>query len=133
LGSPIEKNFWLRLEHRVSREFPGMADKELQHFWCDGFSPHQYLFDDPVPRIVGRAWIVNVQHQEDWEFTLLLDRPYASREAIDWPSLLPPEDVTCWIALDRPCKRIQLEPSAAIRDFEKPPKRNAKNRGTTGM
>jgi hypothetical protein len=47
------------------------------------------LLDDPVPRIVGRAWIVEGQRQENWEFTLYLKHRYVSRADIPW-ELLPP-------------------------------------------
>jgi hypothetical protein len=116
-GDPIEDDYWLSLEFRVSREFPGMADKRLQHFWCDGFTPGEYLLSDPVPRIVGRTWIADERNYENWEFTLFLGKQCASRAEIDWPSLLPPENVTCWIAIDHPGKRIHIEPSAAVPDL----------------
>jgi hypothetical protein len=130
-STPQEEDYWLSLEFRISREFPGMADERLQHFWCDGFTPRQYFLDGPEPRIVGHAWICEDQHQQEWEFTLFLRRPDASRESIHWPSLLPGENVTCWVAMDIEGKRIQIEPGAAIPDFEPPKKRNAQNRGSS--
>jgi hypothetical protein len=125
-----EDDYWLRLEFRVSGEFPGMAEKRLQYFWCDGFSPREYFLDDPEPRIVGQAWIVEVQAQQKWEFTLFLGRTFPSREAIDWPSLLPAAGITCWVAMDIDGRRIQMDPAAAVPDFELPKKRNAQNRGS---
>jgi hypothetical protein len=119
-GDPVEDEFWIALEFRVSGEFPGMADKQLRHFWCDGFIPEQYLLDDLMPRIVGRAWIVDDQRQENWEFTLFLNQSYALRTDIDWFALLPADNVTCWLALDLPGKRIQIEPVAAVPDFDPP-------------
>ena len=124
-----EEDYWLHLEFRMESEFQGMSDKRLQHFWCDGFTPTQYFLDGPDHRIVGHAWIVEEQDQQVWEFTLFLDRTFPSRDAIDWSALLPAEDVTCWVAMDIDGKRMQIEPAAAVPDFEKPPKRNAKNRG----
>ena len=53
----------------------------------------------------------------DWEFTLFLNHPVASKAEIDWSAHLPPENVTRWLALDPSSKRIQIEPSAAVPDL----------------
>jgi hypothetical protein len=112
-----EADYWTSLEYRVSREFAGMGDLDLREYWCDGFTPEQYYLTDPDPRITGRAWVCFGQHpQQRWEFTLFLGQPFESREGIDWSSLLPPENVTCWVALDRTGQRLQLEPGAAVPD-----------------
>jgi hypothetical protein len=108
-----ESDYWVHLEYRVCREFAGMPENHLRFLWCDGFIPQQYLFDGPSPRITGRAWICNGPRQDQWAFTLFLNHPVASRSEIDWPSLLPREDVTRWLAVDPPGKRIQIEPLAA--------------------
>ena len=89
-----EAEYWVRLEYRVCREFTGMRERRLQYLWCDGFIPGEYLLDDPRPRITGRAWICNGPRQAEWEFTLLLPRPFHSREDIDWGLLLPADSVT---------------------------------------
>jgi hypothetical protein len=132
-NTPQEDDFWVSLEFRISREFPGMPDKRLQRFWCDGFTPHKYFLDDPVPRIVGHAWMCEDQNQQEWEFTLFLRRRYPSREAIEWWLHLPGPNVTCWVAMDIEGKRVQMEPAAAVPDFnfEPPKKRNAQNRSLT--
>jgi len=113
-----ESEFWLELEHRVSREFEGMRGNanDLRSFWCDGIVPAQYGVKEANPRITGLAWIVRGQNQEAWEFTLFLPHSCASREEIVWQTLLPPEHVTKWIALDIKAKRIQFEPLAAMPD-----------------
>jgi hypothetical protein len=112
-----EADYWASLEYRVSREFGGMADFDLRHFWCDGFMPADYHLTGSDPRITGRAWVCFGQHpQQQWEFTLFLGRPFGSREEIDWPSLLPPEGVTRWLAIDRAGARLQIEPAAAVPD-----------------
>jgi len=54
--------------------------------------------------------------QEEWEFTLFLNHPVNSYDEIDWDKLLPPEDVTRWLAVDRARKRMEIEPSAAVAD-----------------
>jgi hypothetical protein len=116
----VEAGYWATLEYRVCRELAGMPDRQLQSLWCDGFIPDQYLLDDNKPRVIGRAWICKGRQQDEWEFTLILPRSVGSRDAIDWASLLPPENVTHWLYLDRKGKRIEIEPAAAIPDRAEP-------------
>jgi hypothetical protein len=104
-----EADFWTSLEWRVSRELEGMSDNRLRYLWCDGFKPQYYFLDDNVPCIVGRARIVNGQKQDDWEFTLYLTDPASSQAEIDWASLIPPDNVTGWLAVDQAGKQIQIE------------------------
>lgn len=113
-----ESAFWLELEHRVSREFEGMRgdSNHLRSFWCDGLVPRQYHIEQADPRITGLAWIVRNEDQQEWEFTLFLPHPFASREAIEWERLLPPAYVTKWIAVDIEARSIQFEPTAAMPD-----------------
>lgn len=113
-----EPAFWLELEHRVSREFAGMRGEcnHLRSFWCDGLVPGQYRIDEADPRITGLAWIVRDQDQQEWEFTLFLPHTCASRKAVEWEKLLPPANVTKWIALDIEARRIQFDPLAALPD-----------------
>jgi hypothetical protein len=112
-----EGDFWLSLEYRVCREFAGLNDRFLRHLWCDGFLPKRYLLDHSEPRITGWAWICNGAAQHQWQFTLFLPHPVRSSDEVDWASLLPPENVTRWLALDAPGKRIQIEPSASVPDL----------------
>jgi hypothetical protein len=112
-----EREFWLTLEYRLEPEFQGMADRYLQYLWCDGFTPTQYFLDQNPPRIVGRAWICNGPMREEWDFTLFLPAPATAVELIDWRSLLPPLNVTRWLAVDRDRKRIEIEPGAAVPDL----------------
>jgi hypothetical protein len=111
-----EPEYWARLEFRISREFSAMSENCLRFRWCDGFMPQRYQLSGPSPYIRGRAWICNGPIQEQWEFTLFLRQSVDSRSGIDWSSLLPPENVTKWIAVDLPGKRIEIEPSAAVPD-----------------
>ena len=113
-----EREFESALEFRICREFSGMSAPGLSELWCDGVLLEIFLLDDPRPRILGHAWICKGHDQEEWRFELLLPHSTRSREAIDWERLLPPEDRTRWIALDRPKKFIQVEPAAAIPDLK---------------
>src|SRR4051812_15763049 len=115
--SMSESDYWLALEFRLCGEFPGFAEKELRRYWCDGISPYEYVLADPQrPRITGRATLVYVQDYQEWKFTLLLPRPVASREEIDWQSLLPPDNMTRWLWLDPFHKRLEIEPGVAVPD-----------------
>ena len=93
-----------------------MPENHLRYLWCDGLIPERYDLGDSTPRISGRAWVCNGQRQAEWEFILYLPHPVSSREGIDWASLLPPEGVTRWLALDLLGRRLQVGPSAAVLD-----------------
>jgi hypothetical protein len=113
-----ERLFWICLEYRLCEEFAGLSQRRYQYFWCDGFVPGSYFLDDPNPRITGKAWICNGPQQEEWDFALLLPMPFASREEIDWESLYPPKNVTCWMAFDENRRYIEVEPSVALPDLK---------------
>jgi len=107
-----ESEYWKQLEFRVCREFAGMSENHLRFRWCDGFIPQQYQLEGPSPCVTGRAWICDGPKQEEWDFTLFLMPPVASRSEIDWSSYLPPENVSHWLAVDLALKRIEIEPSS---------------------
>jgi hypothetical protein len=114
-----EPTFWLRLEFRLCGEFMGMPTKDLRRLWCDGIEPLEYLLDDPPPRITGRIWFgIGQKQQEKWWFTLLLPSPTVVREAIDWSAVLPPDNVTKWLAVDWKKRHVEIDPSAAVPDFD---------------
>jgi hypothetical protein len=108
-----EAEYWKRLEFRVCRELEGMRDNQLRFLWCDGFNPEEYLTDDGSPRITGRAWICNGPRQDEWGFTLTLPRRVASRDVIDWQTLMPADNVTKWLTVDQKSERIQIDLATA--------------------
>jgi hypothetical protein len=114
-----EPDFWPHLEFRLCREFAGLPDNHLRFLWCDGFIPEQYLLDDPSPRITGLAWICRGANQEQWSFTLLLNRPYGSRSESDWRrdrALASAVGVTLLRSLHRSSLRgDNIKPPLAIR------------------
>ncbi|MBX3359659.1 MAG: hypothetical protein KF745_14665 [Phycisphaeraceae bacterium] len=113
-----ESQFWVHLEFRLCREFQGLPERRYQYFWCDGIDPEQYTLDAPSPRISGRATICNGPMQSwTWTFVLLLPRPVSSRDAIEWASLLPPENMTCWMSFDEDKQSLEIDPSVAKPDL----------------
>jgi hypothetical protein len=111
-----ERSFWVSLEYRLCHEFAGLPERRYRYFWCDGFIPSQYLFAAPRSRITGKAWICNGPAQDEWDFALLLPRPFQSREEIDWASLLPPTDMTRWMVFDEGRRYIEIKPPFPVPD-----------------
>jgi hypothetical protein len=113
-----ESEYWLRLEFRLCLEFAGLREKRFRYLGCDGFIPQQYLLDEPPPCIIGNAWIcIGQESHELWMFTLFLDDLVHSRSEIDWAALLPPDNVTRWLAFDQLGKCLEIDPSAAVPDL----------------
>jgi hypothetical protein len=113
--STPEGKFWIALMFRLCGELAGI--RGLNHFWCDGFLPEQYHLDQPSPCITGKVWLYGKWHGGWWEFTLFLKHPVSLHSEIYWRSMLPPDDVTRWIAVDLASKRLEIEPSAAVPDL----------------
>ena len=112
-----EKDFWVRLEFRVTEEFAGMTENHLRCLWCDGFLPNWYRLEESPPCISGRTWICERGYpDQEWDFVLFLPHPVSSREEIEWAALLPPDNVTRWLSMDFGRKLIQIEPAAAVPD-----------------
>ncbi len=111
-----EADFWVSLEYRICREFQGMREDRLRRWWCDGFIPWQYDMDRPAPTISGKAWLCEGPDQCEWDFVLRLPRPAASPADVDWASLLPPEEMTRWLAVDWEQKKVTITPADAVPD-----------------
>ena len=112
-----EAHFWVSLEFRLCREFASLPERRYRCFWCDGFIPSEYNVDGPSPRITGRCWICNGPLQAEWNFALLLPRPFASREEINWAALHPAESATRWMSFDEGRRYIEIEPAVAVPDL----------------
>lgn len=123
LSRMTEEDFWDHLEYRVTAEFAGFGHPEVRRLWCDGFLPEAYVLGEADPTIRGQAWIglgrvkgSMGERQERWEFVLHLEPQATDRASINWSSLLPPSDVTGWLATDPVAKRIDIDPAAAVPD-----------------
>ena len=112
-----EKSFWVSLEFRLCHEFAGLLERRYQYFWCDGFIPSEYQLGGPSPRIKGRCWISNGRDQAEWDFALLLPRAFGSRDEIDWEAILPPKDVSRWMAFDEGRRYIEIEAAVPAPDL----------------
>jgi len=115
--SPMdEASYWEHLEFRVCAELAGIEECRRRGLWCDGFIPGQFDLKGDPPCIRGTAWVCPGEQQEAWDFTLLLGKPRANRDAIPWAALLPPDGVTKWLRLDFAKRQIEIDPGGAVRD-----------------
>lgn len=113
------QEFWSRLEFRVCREIDGLRRNDFRGLWCDGFLPDAIEFTKPSRRIGGTVWMGwGGSTQELWQFLLLLPQSIKSEADLDWASLLPANDVTGWLSLDKAPRFMKINPSAAYPDLE---------------
>jgi hypothetical protein len=110
-----EEDYWKSLEFRICRELSEMPDDCLRFLWCDGLIPDDSILNCRSPSITGRAWICHDRQQDQWQFRLFLNKGVSSREGINWLSLLPPENVTRWLAINFRAQQIQIVRLAAQR------------------
>ncbi len=109
--------FWEHLEHRVCREMERLWVCAQAGMWCDGFIAEFVDFDSRPTRIRGRAWIgFGNRDQESWTFELRLPVPVARASEIRWTELLPSEDVTKWLTVDREHRHLVVAPGDAVVD-----------------
>jgi len=117
-ASPMsEQDFWLRLEYRLCHEMAGNAEWQELGLWCDGIYPGVFDLGASAPVIEGESWIgLGPRDQERWSFRLFLPQAVEARSEIEWAQLLPPDDVTGWLTIDREAKTMELTPALAIPD-----------------
>src|SRR5688572_589727 len=109
-----ESDYWVRLEYLVTRELSGMQEQAFRPLWCDGFVPERYIFDDPVPRITGRAWIgAGSKEQHEWAFTLHLEESTGTHNDISWSALLPSDGSSGWLTVDIEGQCLGIAPRVA--------------------
>ena len=114
------QGFWDHLEFRVCREIDGLRRTDFRGLWCDGFLPDALEFTDGRPEIAGKVWMGRggTTGQELWRFSLLLPRDVKTEADVDWASLLPAEDATGWLVLDKSRQYMKIDPSAAHPDLQ---------------
>jgi hypothetical protein len=110
-----EGRFWHSLQLRVCRELAGIETSGRHGLACEQFVPLRFDLEPDRLQIRGHVWIrVGPREQEKWEFWIISSRPAASRETIDWPSLLPPDESTQWMRVDAIGRRLAIEPGIAV-------------------
>lgn len=114
-----DKDFWLYLEYRVCREIHGLRRTDFGGLWCDGFLPDPLQLTDTAAIVSGRVWMGwGSTKQELWKFSLLLPRSIRTEEDIDWATLLPADDLTGWLSLDKSRRFMKINPIAAYPDLQ---------------
>lgn len=99
-------DFWTSLEYRVCREMHGVDECRAVGMWCDGIiASVVHREEDPV-RVSGQAWVgLGPTQQEAWAFELLLPAGVDPDE-VGRVDMVPPDDVTGWLTIDRTAKRL---------------------------
>jgi hypothetical protein len=97
-----------------------MRDRHLRHLWCDGFDPNGVQSDWRGSWIVGRVWIMG-DDDSRFSFRLRIGEAGADRPERDWSALMPDDESTAWLSLDRFSKRVEIDPLVAIPDDEAAP------------
>jgi hypothetical protein len=103
-----EAGFWSKLEYRITSELWGFEDQVLRSLWCDGLVPEEYDLKADRPCIKGTAYCGQTG-QERWRFILLLDQ---QKPEIDWPALLPSEEVTGWLSVHPRERALIVDPGS---------------------
>ena len=111
----IESKYWDQLQSRVSKELNGLDECHRRGLWCHGFVPKTYSLESKPALVSGWVWIgIGPREHEKWTFTLVLPQPAAERESIPWDDLLPPNEVTAWLTVDLPGRRMAIQPGVAV-------------------
>jgi hypothetical protein len=108
-----EDEFWDQLESRVTRELNNLDNPQLNRLWCDGFVASTYKLDTEPPFISGKTLICRGSTVESWIFILLLPEPFSSMETIRWDTILPPQEMSCWVTLELQNRILRIDPSSA--------------------
>jgi hypothetical protein len=112
-----EADFWARLEFRLCREFDGYEEWRKLGLWCDGIYAGLVALDSSPQVIEGEAWIgLGPRNQERWSFRLTLPERVDRRSEIEWTGLLPADDVTRWLSVDREAGHLEINPGVAVPD-----------------
>ncbi|MBW8728124.1 MAG: hypothetical protein JF625_23640 [Inquilinus limosus] len=104
------KEFWLHLEHRISREFSASRDNSIRFLWVDGFVPGSIEPQLDRNRVLASAWVEGDRRMNYiCRVTLLLDAVAAEAfRSNDWRKLVPAEDVHGWLSVDKAASHITV-------------------------
>ena len=108
-----ENEYWGRLEFRISSELTLIAVSKWESLWCDGFLHQEYFLQGNPPRICGTAWMGGIpgqktSYQETWQFSLFPQVEVGDRGGFDWSRLLPSEDESGWLSIDREARTLSM-------------------------
>ncbi|HEY7120064.1 MAG TPA: hypothetical protein VH475_25985 [Tepidisphaeraceae bacterium] len=91
--------------------------EEWRGLWCDGFIPEQFESVDGRMAMSGRVWMGwGDGRQESWRFVLFVAAGLTEDRDVDWAGMLPGDDVTGWLWIDRPRRVMRIDPRAARAD-----------------
>jgi hypothetical protein len=107
-----EEEFWTALEWRICRELSGMTDDTLRHLWCDGVRGDSMRREAGPPCMSGTIWIGR-DGQTEMQLTMALPEDIASKDAIVWSELMPPEEMAAWLSIDLKRKLVAIDLSKA--------------------
>ena len=110
-------DFFISLEHRVTRELAGMRRPELRCWWCDGFLPEKFVVTGGGCHVSGKVWFDDGRGAQFlWNSVVLLGSSLKMFEGLDWAALIPAEDVTGWLSMDFERKFLKIKSYVTIPD-----------------
>jgi hypothetical protein len=71
---------------------------------------------DPSSRSGRDRSLAALRTQDAWSFKFTLRSAVQRRANIAWDELLPPDDVSSWLAIDIARKRLAIDPADAVPD-----------------
>ncbi len=89
-----EEQFWRELYMRFRSE--GHAGMDGAVDWIE---PNEYYMAASPSYVLGRVGIIGDHHHTERQFTLYLDRTYASVQDVEWHLSVPSVD-GCWYVVD---------------------------------
>lgn len=111
-----QKEFWDRLQLRVTSEIEGLHDENFLSWRCESFVPIRLGLVGDRQAVIGTVRMIHEKGQSTWHFALILIQIVASMEEIEWKQLLPTVHVTGWLSLNALKKEMKIDQAAAFPD-----------------
>jgi hypothetical protein len=109
-----EREFWVALEYRLSREFGRLPAKDLRFLCCDGLEPADALVSaSGASWVTGRDLISEDDGSSFVDYRFELGPVVPQRSEIDWGALLPDDNSSGWLYVDRARKELRMLVSRA--------------------